>query len=408
MEKTVAVIGALDSKEQEYGYLIGKIQEYGCKVCLVDIGVLAEPLELVPDVNAAQVARTGGVDIRTLRKERNREKSLECMAAGGGNILKELCSQGRIQGVIAMGGGQGTYMAGLIFKKLPIGFPKVLISTIATSTYDQQQFAGINDTMVINPLVDVAGDNSVIRMIMDRGAAAIAGMTLHSSGKELESDKTKVGITMWGVTTPCVEHVKEILEEKGYEVLIFHATGLGGPAMEDLILQGKLAGILDITLAELGNQLTGGTFDKCDYRCTSAAKMGIPQVVIPGGLDMIKYVPPENLPPKFQNRKKYMHNANLLFVRSNEEENEKMGMEISRRVSRSEGPVKILFPSKGISAVDKEGEIFYDPQADQALMDGLKKGLSGNTELIPLDFHINDVGFAEMAANIFLNLMETK
>ncbi len=331
---------------------------------------------------------------------------MKCMAQGGGRIAKKLCMEKKIHGIISMGGGQGTYMAGIIYRKLPVGFPKVLISTIATSTYDQQQFSGIKDTMVINSLVDVAGNNSIIKMIMNRAAAAISGMALHSSDSETTDEKVKVGITMWGVTTPCVEVVKERIENAGFEVLVFHATGLGGAAMEDLILQGQIKGVLDITTAELGNELCGGTFDKCEYRCTSAGKKGIPQVIAPGGLDMIKYVPPEALPQKFQNRKKYMHNENLLFVRSSMEENRRMGKEIAKRVTNTTGPVKIVFPLKGISAIDKKNEIFYDPEADKALLNGMLEGVKDRNNIITYDLHINDKIFAEKLAEIFLDMMK--
>lgn len=303
-----------------------------------------------------------------------------------------------------MGGGQGTYMAARIMRALPVGVPKVLVSTIATSAYDQQQFEGINDTMVINPLVDVAGDNSILRMIMTRAAAAITGMCRYQT-KEKIDNRPKIGITMWGVTTPCVTAVQEILENSGYEALVFHATGLGGRAMEDLARQGELAGVVDITLAELGNQITGGTFARCDYRCEMAGRMGIPQVIVPGGLDMIKYVPPENLPEKFKNRKRYMHNENLLFVRSDKEDNAAMGKAIARKLNVAKGSTTVVLPLKGISAVDREGEVFFDPEADRVLFDTLREELRPPVCLREYDLHINDREFAEHVAALMLRAL---
>lgn len=402
--KTIAVAGALDTKEKENLYLADRIREFGCNVYLVDMGVLGEP-SVQADVQACQTAHLGGTELEVLRREKDREKGLAVMARGAAIAVRQAYEEGKIDGVIAMGGGQGTYMAAHIMRALPIGFPKVLVSTIATSAYDQKQFEGINDTMVINPLVDVAGDNSVLCMVMERAAAAIAGMAQYRSDRK-EDERLKVGITMWGVTSPCVAVIQNILEQNGYEVLVFHATGLGGRAMEDLVREGKLKGVVDITLAELGNQVVGGTFAECDYRCETAGKMGIPQVIVPGGLDMIKYVPPENLPEKFRDRKRYMHNENLLFVRSNAEENREMAKEIARKLNAGTGETMVMLPLKGISAIDKSGEVFYEPEADLALFETLKKELKPEIKLVEYDMHINDAAFAANVTECILKALK--
>lgn len=401
--KKIAIAGAFDTKERENGYLADRIREFGGEVYLVDMGVLKDP-HIVPDVTAAQAAAAGGASLSELRSEKSREHSLAVMARGAAKLVREAYDRQIIGGIIAMGGGQGTYMAARIMRALPVGVPKVLVSTIATSAYDQQQFEGINDTMVINPLVDVSGNNSILRMIMTRGAAAVTGMCRYQT-TERAANRTKIGITMWGVTTPCVTAVQEILENSGYEALVFHATGLGGRAMEDLVRQGELAGVVDITLAELGNQITGGTFARCDYRCEMAGRMGIPQVIVPGGLDMIKYVPPENLPEKFKNRKRYMHNENLLFVRSDKEENAAMGKAIAQKLNAAKGSTTVVLPLKGISAVDREGEVFFDPEADGVLFDTLREKLSPTVCLREYDLHINDREFAEHVAELMLRAL---
>lgn len=401
--KKIAIVGALDTKERENSFLAECIIEFGGEVYLVDLGVLKDP-HIMPDVSAAQVAKAGGTSLSVLRCEKNRERSLAVMARGAAMLLRNAYDSQIIDGIIAMGGGQGTYMAAQIMRALPVGVPKVLVSTIATSAYDQQQFEGINDTMVINPLVDVSGNNSILRMIMTRSAAAITGMCRYQTEKKIDR-RPKIGITMWGVTTPCVTAVQEILENNGYEVLVFHATGLGGRAMEDLIGQGELAGVVDITLAELGNQITGGTFARCDYRCEMAGKTGIPQVIVPGGLDMIKYVPPENLPEKFKSRKQYMHNENLLFVRSNKEDNAAMGRAIAGKLNAARGSTTVVLPLKGISAVDREGEVFYDPEADRVLFDTLREELSPPVCLMEYDLHINDREFAGHVADLMLRAL---
>lgn len=404
--KTIAVVGALDTKERENIYLSDQIRKFGCKVYLIDVGVLGDP-DINPHVTAGEVASLGGADLYELRQRRNREKSLEIMAHGAALAVRRAYDARKIDGVVAMGGGQGTYVAAHVMRSLPIGFPKVMVSTIATSAFDQQQFEGINDTMVINPLVDVAGNNSIICMIMDRAAAAISGMAQYGSMAR-KINRHKIGITMWGVTTACVKRIEDILTENGYEVLIFHATGLGGRAMEDLIRQGELEGVIDLTLAELGNQVTGGTFAKCEYRCETAGRMGIPQIVVPGGLDMIKYVPPENLPEKFKGRKRYMHNANLLFVRSNESENRIIGKTIAEKLNQSIGQTTVILPLKGISSIDKEGEVFYDPVADRALFDTLREELDPSIKLVEYDMHINDMEFAKNVADFMLKALKYK
>lgn len=400
MMKTVAVVGSFDTKEIENRYLVERIKEYGCKVYLVDTGVLADSA-IIADVTAREVAYAGGAGLSELREEKDREKSLAVMARGAAVMVRKAFDQNIIDAVIAMGGGQGTYTAAHVMRVLPVGFPKVLVSTIATSMYDQQQFEGINDTMVINPLVDVSGNNAILCMIMERAAAAIVGMVQHFKESNLDV-RPKIGITMWGVTTQCVTEVQRILEENGYEVLVFHATGLGGRVMEDLAREGKLQGVVDITLAELGNQITGGSFAKCDYRCEMAGRMGIPQVIVPGGLDMIKCVPPENIPEKFKNREKYMHNSNLLFVRSDIRDNIMMGKELARKLNTAVGITTVVLPLRGISAIDKENEVFFNLDSDQALFDTLRKELKPEVSLVEYDMHINDSAFAQKVAHLML------
>lgn len=404
--KTVAVFGAFDTKSAENSYLINKIQALGVKVVTVDMGVMGKS-EFIPNVTASMVAKLAGEELGKLRSSGDRAKCLEIMASGAALAAKRLYERKQIDGAIAMGGGQGTYMAAQVMAALPIGMPKLLVSTIATLEHDQRQFEGINDTMVINPLVDVEGNNHVIRMIMDRAAAAVVGMVRDASPLKNDS-RPVVGISMWGVTTPCVSRIEKRLQEQGYEVLVFHATGLGGRIMDDMAAQGALQGVIDVTLAEVGNMVAGGTFAQCAYRCERAGEAGIPQIVSFGGMDMVKWVPPETLPEKFSGRKRYMHNANLLFVRSSPEENREMGRVVAEKLNKARGDVTVAIPLRGISAVDKEGQIFYDPKADMNLFSSVKETLKENVDVMELDMHINDDAFADALADCMIEKMNKK
>jgi uncharacterized protein (UPF0261 family) len=317
------------------------------------------------------------------------------MRKGATSIVQYLCDNHQISGIIAMGGGQGTWLASSAMRVVPIGIPKVLISTIATIERLQHRFQGVNDTMIINSLVDISGLNSILRMIIERGAAALNGMIEMNEtapfGRDLS--KKRVAISMWGVTTPCVSKIQEILSARtDCETVVFHATGMGGPVMEHLIRQGYFSLVADITLPEVTIPLAGGQYPKNPGRLLGAANKGIPQIIVPGGVDMIES--PLPIPEKFSGRPVYMHNPDLAFVRSSVQDNIQFGREIASRLNQSKGAATVILPLLGLSFNDREGNLFYNPEANEALFETLKKNLRKDIQVIEIRAHINDVEFA--------------
>lgn len=401
--KTIMIIGTLDTKGEEHAFLKQILETYGYRTLLVDIGIMEQP-GITPDITAREVAKKAGYELEELKDSGKPSWCLDVMGNGAGQIVSLLFEEHRIDGIIGMGGGQGTFMISKAMSCLPVGFPKVLISTIATLDGDQMQFFGIKDTMVLNPLVDISGVNSIFKMIVERAAAALDGMLCSEKYWKL-SEKKVVAISMWGVVTPCGSHIREKLERAGYEVWVFHTTGIGGRIMEDLIDQGSIQGLVDLSLPELSNPICKGCYPDGAYRCTAAGRAGIPQTVIPGGIDMIRIVPPNPIPELFGGRKTYLHNANLRFVRSNAEENKRIAEELSEKLNESNGEVSVLLPFGGLSAVDKKGAALYEPDTDKVLFDTLEDRLCSDIQLIKSKHHINDLDFADLAADTMLDML---
>jgi len=287
-------------------------------------------------------------------------------------------------------------------RSLPIGVPKLMVSTLASG--DVRKWVGDKDILMLNSIVDIAGINRISRQILLSAAAAMAGMVLHR-GAALSDDKPLVAATMFGVTTPCVQRARQVLEAAGYEVLVFHATGNGGRAMESLIRDGLIAGVLDITTTELADELVGGVLSAGPQRLTAAAECGVPQVVSVGATDMVNFWAPETIPEKFRGRKFHRHNQSVTLMRTTADETAKLGREMASKVAASTGPAAILLPLQGVSAIDRAGESFDDAAARQALFNNIRQH-HGNVELIELDHHINDDAFAATAARKLIELMQ--
>jgi uncharacterized protein (UPF0261 family) len=401
--KSVAVFGTFDTKGQEYAYLMEHLEKCGLNCVSIDLGTRGEP-PFKPTIPATVVAEAGGLSLEQLKNE-DRSKCLLMMATGTARICRRLCDENEIDGVIAIGGGQGTYMAGIVMREIPIGVPKLIVSTTATVAENSVHYIGINDTMIVNSLVDVSGLNPILRMILNKAAGAMAGMVEADHDLSKMGEKTPIGISMWGVTTPCVNAVQKKLEENGYEPFVFHTTGLGGRIMENLADSGFLKGVVDITLPELSIPIAGGQYPVIPFRLTKAGNAGIPQVVSFGGVDMISFFKPFDLPKKFKNRPYYMHNENLMFVRSTPRENELFADTIAERLNASKGLVKVLIPLKGLSAVDIEGNVMYDPEANRALFGRFKEKLRKDIEVVEMDCHINDPQFAGKAVELLMEMI---
>jgi len=402
VQKTVAIVGTLDTKGVEYKFLKDQIEANGISTMVINTGIVGGPA-FPPDISASEVAKAGGAELNELLKERDRGHSVTVMSQGAAAIVKNLYEQGKIQGVISMGGSAGTTIGTNAMRALPTGVPKVMLSTIASG--DTRPYVDVKDITMMNSVVDISGINRLSRRILINAAAAITGMAKAEMEVKAE-DRPLVAATMFGVTTPCVTKAREILESAGYEVLVFHATGIGGRAMEDLVRGGFIKGILDITTHELADELVGGVCRSGPNRLEAAGELGIPQVVVPGALDMVNFWAPETVPDKFKGRQFYQHNPIVTLMRSTIKENAQLGKVIAEKLNRAKGPTIVVIPRKGVSAIDKEGQPFYDAEADAAFVKTLKSNLTEQVKLIEMDNHINDDQFASMVANLLLENMK--
>lgn len=399
MSKTIAVVATLDTKGVEARFIRDRIEAAGVSALVIDAGVIGKPV-FAADVPRETVAEAGEKSLSQLVSERDRGKSIAAMAEGAAKVVRGLFEAGKIHGVISLGGSAGTTIGTSAMRALPVGFPKVMVSTLASG--DTRPYVGIKDITMMYSVVDIAGLNRLSRRILANAAAAVCAMAEAELPSRAE-EKPLIAATMFGVTTPCVNRAREILEENGFEVLVFHATGSGGRAMEDLIESGFISGVLDITTTEWADELVGGVLSAGPQRLDAAGKKGIPQVVAPGALDMVNFGPPDSVPEGFKDRKFYQHNPTVTLMRTTREENAKLGGIIAEKLSAAGGPTAFFYPKKGVSAIDREGQPFHDPEADEAFISSLKGAVGSNVEVVELDNHINDEEFAVAVAR---SLME--
>ena len=389
-DKTVVLVGTLDTKGDEYAYLRDRLALHGVSTLLVDVGTL-EPPRTEPDIDRREVAAATGVDVDELARARDRGRAVSAMADAAASLVRRLYEEGRCDGVLAAGGSGNTAIATSAMRALPVGVPKLMVSTMAAG--DTRDYIGAGDVTLMASVTDVAGINSISGRILANAAAAMAGM-VDAPPIELGEQRPLLGATMFGVTTPCVTTAREALERRGYEVLVFHATGTGGAAMEGLIDSGFIVGVLDITTTELCDRLVGGVLAAGPERLEVAGRKGVPQVVSLGALDMVNFGARDTVPPQFENRNLYVHNPSVTLMRTTPEECAELGQIIAGKLANARGPVALFVPLKGVSAIDVEGGPFYDPAADKALFAALRENLSPNVELHELDHDINDPEFA--------------
>ena len=397
---SVYLLATLDTKGAEAALVRDRLQALGVQVVVVDTGCLGEPT-YEGDVTREQVFAAAGTSLASLRQKRDRGAAVMQAAAGAAALIRAAFDQGRVAGVLALGGSAGTTIGTSAMRTLPLGVPKLMVSTLGSGQV--RQYVGDKDILMFNSVVDIAGINRISRSILNNAAAAMAGMVRDRAPVSAD-DRPLVAATMFGVTTPCVQHARAIFEQAGYEVLVFHATGNGGQAMESLIDEGIIAGVLDITTTELADELVGGVLSAGPDRLTAAGRRGVPQVVSVGATDMVNFGPPETVPERFRQRLFYQHNPTVTLMRTTVEENAILGAEIGRKVAATCGPAAILLPQRGVSAIDRQGEAFADPTAREALLNGVRRNC-GQIELLDLDLHINDQEFAETAARKLIELM---
>jgi uncharacterized protein (UPF0261 family) len=395
---TIALVGALDTKGAEYGFVRDLIRERGGRTLLVDVGVLGEP-GVKPDIPREDVARAAGADLRALREGRDRGEAVAAMSRGLQRLLPALFAEGRFQGVLAMGGSGGTSVACAAMARLPLGVPKVMVSTVAGG--DVSSYVGVKDIVMVPSIVDVSGINRISREIFARAAGAVLGMA--ETRIPPGDDRPLVVASMFGNTTPAVEAAKARLEEAGYEVLVFHATGTGGRTLESLVEAGRIAGVLDITTTEWADEVVGGVLSAGPTRLEAAARAGVPAVVVPGCLDMVNFWAPETVPGRFKGRIFYPHNPNVTLMRTNVEECAKIGAVLAEKLNLSRGPVTVLLPLRGLSTIGAPGGPFWWPEADRALFRALKDGLREGIAVEELDCNINDAAFSARCAEALLD-----
>jgi uncharacterized protein (UPF0261 family) len=396
-ERTVLLIGTLDTKGEELEFLRDRLREAGVAVLLADVGTL-EPPGVEPDISREEVGAETGVDPAALAEAGDRGAAIGAMAGAAAALARRLYDEGRVHGVLSAGGSGNTAIATAAMQALPVGVPKLMVSTMAAG--DTSDYVGGVDVTMMASVTDVAGINSISSRILSNAAAAMAGMVRASEPPEVTDGRRLVAATMFGVTTPCVTRAREALEERGYEVLVFHATGTGGKAMEALVDGGMLAGVLDITTTELCDDLVGGVLSAGPARLEAAGRAGVPQVVSLGALDMVNFGARDTVPPKFEDRNLYVHNPSVTLMRTTRQECAELGRRIARKLSQATGPVSLFVPLKGVSMIDAEDQPFHHPEADKALFEALRDGLAGTqVELVELDNNINDEEFAVAMAD---------
>ncbi|HLE52998.1 MAG TPA: Tm-1-like ATP-binding domain-containing protein [Anaerolineales bacterium] len=403
MTKTIAIIGALDTKGTEFGFLKTEIEKRGCNTLIINTGVFAPMFP--PDVSAEEVAEAGGVKLADLVAKKDRGEAMAVMTKGATAIAKKLYAEGKFDGIISAGGSGNTVMATAAMRALPLGVPKVMVSTIAGG--DVSAYVGTSDLIMMPSIVDVAGLNRISRTIFTNAAGAVCGMVLGEVAKSAE-DKPLIAASMFGNTTPAVDNARKIMENNGYEVLVFHATGAGGKTMEALIKDGFITGVMDITTTEWADEICGGVLSAGPERLDAAALTGVPQVVVPGCIDMCNFWAPSTIPEKYKGRTFYEWNPNVTLMRTTPEELAQMGKIFAEKLSKAKAPVAVLIPLKGVSQIDLEGKIFYWPEALQAFIDNLKAGLRADIPVIEMDTDINDPAFSGKVAETLLDLMKNK
>ena len=387
---SVLLIGTLDTKGMEFAYVRDQLRAAGVAVTVADAGVMGPPA-FEPDIHRDAVFAAAGANAAAVKAACDRGRAVALAAEGVAKLAAELHRQGKLSGVFSLGGSAGTTIGTAAMRALPVGVPKLMVSTLASGQV--QPYVGTRDVMMMYSVVDISGLNRISRAVLDNATAAMIGMVQANGRRQAVggmADKPIVTATMFGVTTRCVEAARKILEAAGYEVLVFHETGTGGRTMEGLIRDGLVAGVLDITTTELADELAGGVLSAGPDRLTAAALKMVPQVISVGALDMVNFGPPETVPEKYTSRRFHQHNPTVTLMRTTPEEMDKLGKEIAEKASAANGPTALMLPLRGVSAIDAEGKSFWWPEADAALFQSVRNWVAPGVDVTELDLHIND------------------
>jgi uncharacterized protein (UPF0261 family) len=401
---TIAVLGTFDTKGIEHDFLAQTIRARGHQTLLINVGSLGQA-GVPPDVSAEEVAAASGEDWRAILAKQDRGEAVTFMARAAAKCIAQLAESGRIHGIVSLGGGGGTAIATAAMRALPIGFPKLMVSTLASGNV--APYVGTKDIVMMPAIVDVSGLNRLSRAIFENAAGAICGMVDAAAQRRQRpaADKPIVVASMFGNTTACVNEAKRLVEAAGYEVLVFAATGAGGRSMEALIESGMVAGVLDITTTEWADELVGGVLNAGPERLDATAKARIPAIVVPGCLDMVNFGEPQTVPAKFAGRTFYHHNPQITLMRTTPAECAELGRILAEKVNRYPAPVTVLLPLRAISVISAASQPFHNPAADAALFDAIKAHLRQDIPVIELDAAINDPAFAQACAEALLTAL---
>lgn len=406
MSKKFVVVGTFDTKGEEYNYLIALIKNKGGEIITINTGVFGSTDLFEVDVSASEVAMAGVSDLVALRQAKDRGKAIAAMSLGVAAFVKTLWQKERFDGIIGMGGTAGTHIVSSAMRELPFGVPKICLTTVASG--DISPYIGINDIVMIPSLTDISGIHSLSKIFIGNAVGALLGMA--DIPREIQQTGRTIAASMFGNTTPCIDHCRKLLTDKDYEVLVFHATGAGGRTMEKLILGGAIQGVLDITTTEWADNLCGGVFDAGRERLDSPGMMGIPHLIAPGCIDMCNFGSPATIPSKYKDRLFYEWNPNVTLMRTNRDENRALGKIFAQKANLAKGKIVFIIPLRGFSMLDalnenNEPELFWDESADRAFIDGLKSELNPKIEVEELDANINDPSFSARSVEMLLSMM---
>jgi uncharacterized protein (UPF0261 family) len=403
MKKHLLIIATLDTKGKETAYIKGHAQRLGIQPLLMDVGILGEP-QTAPDIHRTEVLEAAGYHLDQVLGAKDRSMAIQAVQEGGTILARRLLEGGRLDGVLGIGGGTGTAIATHVMRSLPLGLPKVMLSTVASR--DMREYVGTKDIVMFHSVADILGSNEFMRLILGQVSSAICGMI--ERGSKMNKEKPMVAVTAYGINSNCAAHAEPLLLEKGYEMIAFHANGVGGMAMEEFIAEGLVAGVLDFTTHEIADEMFGGYCKGIGpMRLETAGRFGIPLVVAPGGLDNAVFSPSYPMPPQLQGRRVHSHDIRFA-VRMEPEEMKAFARILSEKFNRSKGPLHILIPKKGWSEADKEGLALFDPKADRVFVEELKKLLQPHIPLEEMDVHISDPAFARRAVEVLDAMIRSK
>jgi len=403
--KSILIVATLDTKGPETRHLKGLIEDWGHKAMVMDIGILGPPL-FQPDISRVEVAQATRTDLEKLIRGREKGRAIQTMMEGSKKLVQQLFKDGKIAGIIGLGGAQGTEIGTAAMRALPIGFPKLMVSTVASGFAQFGTYVGTKDLLMMHSVVDIIGLNVISRCILANAAGAIMGMV--ERGKQIERpEKEQIGMTIYGTTTPGCMLAKAYLESRGFEVVAFHPSGTGGRAMEEMIEESFFTGVLDMTTHELTDELVGGLHRAGPHRLEAAVKKGVPQVVVPGSIGFITWGPEKSLPSEYRSRRHIVHNPDITLVRASCEEMRKIGKIMASKLNQAKGPTTIMIPLRGFSYHNRKGEILYDEEGNRAFISSLKENICG-VEVIEIDAHINDPEFGKSAAQRMETLLSEK